>query len=189
MLQLSSLWTHVHELPGQGQLLLWRLGRSVVRVGKVEGAVVSEVVLDTGCSRTMVRRDLVPEENLLPGEAVTVLCAHGDAMLYPLAYVDMEVEGMQLRTKAAIAKELPVAALLGTDIPQLGELLQMNTQTRSTNTMNHAMVVTRAQAEREKEEAELQRQQTERSAAAARVEGWSKPCERNEGEGERLGAR
>ena len=166
-----------------------RLGRSVVRVGKVEGAVVSEVVLDTGCSRTMVRRDLVPEENLLPGEAVTVLCAHGDAMLYPLAYVDMEVEGMQLRTKAAIAKELPVAALLGTDIPQLGELLQMNTQTRSTNIMNHAMVVTRAQAEREKEEAELQRQQTERSAAAARVEGWSKPCESNEGEGERLGAR
>ena len=35
----------------------------------------------------------------------------------------------------------------------------MNKQTRSTNTMNHAMVVTRAQAEREKEEAELQRQQ------------------------------
>ena len=28
-----------------------------------------------------------------------------------------------------------------------------------------------------------------RSAAAARVEGWSKPRERNEGEGERLGAR
>ena len=166
-----------------------RLGRSVVRVGKVEGAVVSEVVLDTGCSRTMVRRDLVPEENLLPGEAVTVLCAHGDAMPYPLAYVDMEVEGMQLRTKAAIAKELPVAALLGTDISQLGELLRMNTQTRSTNTMNHVMVVTRAQAEREKEEAELQRQQTERSAAAARVEGWSKPRKRNEGESERLGAR
>ena len=148
-----------------------RLGRSVVRVGKVEGAVVSEVVLDTGCSRTMVRRDRVPEENLLPGEAVTVLCAHGDAMLYPLAYVDMEVEEMQLRTKAAIAKELPVAALLGTDILQLGELLRMNTQTRSTNTMNHAMVATRAQAERE-EEAELQLQQTERSGVRPReVEG------------------
>ena len=87
-----------------------RLGRSVVRVGKVEGAVVSELVLDTGCSKTMVRRDLVPEENLLPGEAVTVLCAHGDAMLYPLAYVDMEMEGMQLRTKAVIAKELPVSS-------------------------------------------------------------------------------
>ena len=145
-----------------------RLGRSVVRVGKVEGAVVSDLVLDTGCSGTMVRRDLVLEENLLPGEAVTVLCAHGDALLYLLAYVDMEVEGMQLRMKAAIAKELLVAALLGTDIPQLGELLRMNTQTRNTNTMNHAMVVTRAQAEREKEEAELQRQQTERSGVRPR---------------------
>ena len=45
----------------------------------------------------------------------------------------------------------PVAALLGTDIPQLGELLRIDTQTRSTNTMNNAMVVTRTQAEREKE--------------------------------------
>ena len=32
-----------------------------------------------------------------------------------------------------IAKGLPVAAFLGTDIPQLGELLRMNMQTRSTN--------------------------------------------------------
>ena len=93
-------------------------------------------------------------------------------MLYPLAYVDMEVEGMQLRTKAAKAKGLPVVALLGTDIPQLGELLRMNTQTRSTNTMNHTMVATRAQAEREKEEAELQQQQTERNGVCPReVEG------------------
>ena len=146
----------------------------MVRFGKVEGAVVSDVVLDTGCSRTMVRRDLVPEENQLLRETVTVLGAHGDAMLHPLAYVDMEVEGMQLRTKAAIAKGLLVAALLDTDISQLGKLIWMNMQTRSTNTMNHAMVATRAQAEREKEEAELQQQQTERSGVRPReVEGFN----------------
>ena len=37
-----------------------------------------DIVLDTGCSRTMVRQDLVAEEKLLEGEAVTIRCAHGD---------------------------------------------------------------------------------------------------------------
>ena len=70
-------------------------GRSVARVGQVEGTAVSDILLDTGCTRTMVRRDLVPEERLLPGEAVTILCAHGDMALYPLAMVRIEVGEVQ----------------------------------------------------------------------------------------------
>ena len=54
---------------------------------------MSDILLDTGCTRTMVRGDLVPEENLLPGEAATVLCAHGNTVLYPLARVRIDVEG------------------------------------------------------------------------------------------------
>ena len=53
-------------------------GWSVARVGIVEGTAVSDILLDTGCTHTMVGRDLVPNDNLLPGEAVPVLCAHGD---------------------------------------------------------------------------------------------------------------
>ena len=36
-------------------------GRSVAGAGLVEGTSVSDILLDTGCTRTMVRRDLIPE--------------------------------------------------------------------------------------------------------------------------------
>ena len=54
-----------------------RLGRSVVRVGKVEGAVVSEVVLDTGCSRTMVRRPRAGGEPTTGGGCDCSVCPWG----------------------------------------------------------------------------------------------------------------
>ena len=40
------------------------LGLEVCRTGVVERTPVSDILLDTGCSRTLVRRDLVPTENL-----------------------------------------------------------------------------------------------------------------------------
>ena len=44
----------------------------------------------------MVRSDLVGKKNLIPGEAVTVLCAHGDTALYPQARVTINVEGIEV---------------------------------------------------------------------------------------------
>ena len=72
------------------------IGRSVVRTGLVEGVEVFDVLLDTGCTRMMVRSDLFPENKLLPGEAVTctVHCAHADMVLYQLADVEIKVEGL-----------------------------------------------------------------------------------------------
>ena len=58
-------------------------GVSVHRPGVVEGTRVPDVVLDTGCSRTMVRDDLVPEERRVAGEAITLRCAHGDSVVPP----------------------------------------------------------------------------------------------------------
>ena len=48
----------------------------------VEGKSVSDILLDTGCSRTMIRKDLVPASRYLEGDAVTIRCAHGDITLY-----------------------------------------------------------------------------------------------------------
>ncbi len=42
----------------------------VPRPGTVEGTQVPDVLLDTGCSRSLVRRDLVPAEKILEGEGV-----------------------------------------------------------------------------------------------------------------------
>ena len=48
----------------------------------MEGQEVADIVLDTGCSRTLLGRDLVNEEKLLEGEAMKSRCAHGDIVLY-----------------------------------------------------------------------------------------------------------
>ena len=69
---------------------------SVARTGAVEGTDVHDIILDTGCSQTMVRNDLVPVERRIAGEAITLRCAHGDTVLYPLADVRMEVDGISL---------------------------------------------------------------------------------------------
>ena len=57
--------------------------------GVVEGRHADNILLDTGCSRTLVRKELVPEEKILDGEAVAIRCAHGDTVLYPLAQVEV----------------------------------------------------------------------------------------------------
>ena len=42
----------------------------VVKSGKVKGEAVDDILLDTGCSRTLVHRKLVPKEKAQDGEAV-----------------------------------------------------------------------------------------------------------------------
>ncbi|KAL5491773.1 hypothetical protein EMCRGX_G017130 [Ephydatia muelleri] len=96
--------------------------RTVLRSGFVEGNKVEDIVLDTGCSRTMIRRDLVPTTKILD-DAVTVQCAHGDTVAYPLAVVELTVDGLPLTVEAALSDTLPTALLLGRDVPELKELL------------------------------------------------------------------
>ncbi|KAL5506631.1 hypothetical protein EMCRGX_G008328 [Ephydatia muelleri] len=96
--------------------------RTVLRSGFVEGNKVEDIVLDTGCSKTMIRRDLVPTTKILD-DAVTVQCAHGDTVAYPLAVVELTVDGLPLTVEAALSDTLPTAVLLGRDVPELKELL------------------------------------------------------------------
>ena len=96
--------------------------RAVLRSGLVEGNNVHDIVLDTGCSRTMIRKDLVPTTKMLD-DAVMVQCAHGDTVAYPLAVVELIVDGLPLTVEAALSDTLPTAVLLGRDVPELNELL------------------------------------------------------------------
>ena len=132
-------------------------GVSATRSGTVEGRNARDIVLDTGCSHTIIHQDLVPSSKKVPGEAVTIRCSHGDIALYPLADVCIEVEGIAFKVRAALSQMLPVSVLLGTDVPQLGELL-----TRPTPEMDleEAMVVTRSQV-RESKRREVERVQKE----------------------------
>ena len=94
------------------------------RRGVVEGRYVGDILLDTGCSRTLVRRALVPDKKMQEGDVVTIRCAHGDTVLYPVAEVEVEVGGRRIQVEAAVSDTLPVSVLLGTDVEELGELLE-----------------------------------------------------------------
>ena len=91
--------------------------------GKVDGIPIKSVVLDTGCSRILVRHDLVSQDNILEGGVVAIRCAHGDTVLYPIAKVYLEINGHSIDVEAAVSDSLPIPVLLGTDVPQLQDLI------------------------------------------------------------------
>jgi len=84
--------------------------------GQIGDITVDNIVLDTGCSRTMVKEDLVYDGQYLEGDAVTIRCAHGDTVLYPVAKLEMKVDGLPLSVEAAVSRTLLVPVLLGTDV-------------------------------------------------------------------------
>ena len=98
-------------------------GMEVWRTGLVEGTQVADILLDTGCSRTLVRRDLVPLEKMRKGK-VTIRCACGDTITYPLAEVEITVGGRQICLEAGASDTLPASVLLGVDVPEMQSLLR-----------------------------------------------------------------
>ena len=48
-------------------------------------------------------------------DAVTIRCAHGDTVLYPLAVLELEVDGISIPVEAAASESLPEPVLLGRD--------------------------------------------------------------------------
>ncbi len=72
---------------------------------------MKEIVLDTGCKRTMVRHDLVPFDKIIQGDAATIRCAHRDTVLYPLAQVNLGIDGIPIEVEAAVSSTLLVPVL------------------------------------------------------------------------------
>ena len=73
---------------------------------------------------------------------VAVRCAHGDTVAYPLADVELELEGDRVQVVTAVAEHLPVSVLLGVDVPVLGKLLHKNPSVMHTEGVEEALVVT-----------------------------------------------
>ena len=121
----------------EGHSLVWK-------TGYVEGREVKDIVLDTGAARTLVRDDLVPRNKFLK-KCVAVQCVHGDEVSYPLAKVEVVVDGKSYLVEAAVVKKLPKSVLLGRDVPEL---------VRIGNPEGALAAMTRAQAKRKREEEE-----------------------------------
>ena len=64
----------------------------------VEGRAIQ---LDTGCSRTVVRSDLI--DKIVDGQFVIIQCVHSDTVSYLLAQVELEVEGRPVTVEAAVS--------------------------------------------------------------------------------------
>ncbi len=116
----------------------------VFQEGRIEGQPVSDVCLDTGCTRTMVRQDLVPANKLIEGDSIAICCAHGDTVVYPLARVEVEVNGQTHEVEAAVSSTLPMSMLMGTDMPALPRLVTNKLVDRS-QVETALAVTTRAQ--------------------------------------------
>ena len=113
---------------------------TVLRQGVVNGFMVDDLLLDTGCSKTIVRRDLVGEEQWLGGESTIIRCAHGDAIAYPLAAIELEIQGKSVLVNSAVSDTLPQSVLVGTDVLGLLEMLQTS-GTEKEEPLEKALVV------------------------------------------------
>ena len=78
-------------------------GTDLTRKGSVEGRPVDKILLDTGCSKTLVHQELVPRSRLLEGEAMVIHCAHGDTVLYPVALLQVVVSMRTMEVRAAVS--------------------------------------------------------------------------------------
>ncbi len=100
-----------------------------------------------------MHKKLFDKSKYLEGEAVTIRCTHGDTALHPLAEVVLEIDNRPLAVVAAVSETLPTSVLLGTDVPNMRGLLQVNPSSRHTAGVEEVYVVqTRSQATQEEAE-------------------------------------
>ena len=115
----------------------------------MEGKEVKDVVLDTGTTRTFVRDSLVARNRSLI-KFVSVQCMHGDYAPYPLAKVEVVIEGKSYFMETAVVMKLPTSMLLERDVPELVRI----GSAEPTGTVEEALTtVMRAQAKRKNESA------------------------------------
>lgn len=80
-------------------------------------------LVDTGSSVTLVKKSLLPSDNVNYEKKMFVQCVHGDAQEYPTMEVTVSVKGQMFLINAGVVESLPTDMVLGRDLPVLTELL------------------------------------------------------------------
>uniref|UniRef100_K7EX43 Gypsy retrotransposon integrase-like protein 1 n=1 Tax=Pelodiscus sinensis TaxID=13735 RepID=K7EX43_PELSI len=88
---------------------------------KLEGKTVTALV-DSGCSQTMVRTELVPEWEAAGGN-ISMQCIHGDVRTYPTGWVRLSDGVDEAICRVALAPKLVYPVLLGRDWPGFRRIL------------------------------------------------------------------
>ena len=79
--------------------------------GKIEGKS-EEMIVDSGCTRTLVHEKFV-KNGSLTGEEMSVLTATGERLIVPLAKVEIESGQGKHVELVGVLNKLPVDCLLG----------------------------------------------------------------------------
>ncbi|XP_069100681.1 uncharacterized protein [Pleurodeles waltl] len=85
-------------------------------------------LIDSGCSPSVIRKDLVLPGQEEPGSQVLITCVHGDQRYYPLATVKVkwreQIENLQVGVLSTLDKDI----ILGTDYEDFPSLLEKAVQ-------------------------------------------------------------
>ncbi|XP_075777530.1 uncharacterized protein LOC142827202 [Pelodiscus sinensis] len=99
-----------------------RDGTKITRQVWLEGRPVTALV-DSGCSQTMVRSELVPEWEAAGG-SISMQCIHGDVSTYPTGWVRLSDGVDEVICRVALAPKLVYPVLLGRDWPGFRRILR-----------------------------------------------------------------
>ena len=124
-------------LSGAGfQEVVWnKESQKYLRRGILNGRSV-QMLIDTGCTNTMVSARYIDPNILDCSNTVEILCVHGDKVCYPTAEVNLRLGQWSQFSRVVVASDIPVPVLLGTDIYKL-------------TTDKPVMVTTRAQTKKD----------------------------------------
>ena len=61
--------------------------------------------------------------------------------IYPVVEVEIDMGGGKIQVEAAVSDTLPMWGLLGTDVPELGDILGSSALRDGTQQMDYVMVV------------------------------------------------
>lgn len=142
------------------QLSVSELDRGEVSEGQGDeltmGVLVGDrpcvALLDSGSNRTLVRQDSLPREAIFCGGTVDVYCIHGDMVEYPIAEVDIQVEGQNYLLSVGVFPHLPYQVVLGSDLPIVAELItKQSSETRASCASSSLLAVTRSKSRQEQD--------------------------------------
>lgn len=102
------------------EVMVW--DRPVVTPWVVGKAI--QATLNTGCSQTLLRAGLIPEDNIEWHRLVRMRCIHGREEQYQRGYVDMKVAKRTGKMRVGFTLELDGEMIIGRDWTPLYDVLE-----------------------------------------------------------------
>ena len=132
---------------------------------------VKDIVLDTGAAKTMIRGDLVTEEDMVGSSIIVNASVRMEMVAYPVARVKIVVEGVTYTLDVAVSDSLPVSVLLGRDVPDLVNIGKTKRKFSCVGVRDVMAVTTRAQARAKRaEESQLAEREQREAAVTTEVD-------------------